>query len=109
MRFRILLRTCVLLTCSLVCAAQQPPSPPYYVYVTNEASGDMSVINPLSNRVVSTVPLGKRPRGIHASPDRRTIYLTLSGSPMAPPGVDESKLPPPDRTADGIIAFGRSD
>ena len=105
MRFRILLRTWVILTGILVCDAQLPPSPPYYVYVTNEGSGDMSVINPLSNRVVATVPLGKRPRGIHASLDRRTIYLTLSGSAMAPPGVDESKLPPPDRTADGIGVF----
>jgi YVTN family beta-propeller protein len=78
MRLRILLRTWVILTSILVCDAQLQ-SPPYYVYVTNEASGDMSIINPLSNRVVATVPLGKRPRGIHASPDRRTIYLTLSG------------------------------
>src|SRR6516162_3876153 len=105
MPFRILLRTWVILTSILVCDAQLPPSPPFYVYVTNEVSGDMSVINPLSNRVVATVPLGKRPRGIHASPDRRTIYVTLSGSPMAPPGVDESKLPPPDKTADGIGVF----
>jgi len=77
MRFCILLRTRVILTGILVCDAQLRSSPPYYVYVTNEASGDMSVINPLSNRVVATVPLGKRPRGIHASLDRRTIYLTL--------------------------------
>jgi YVTN family beta-propeller protein len=26
----------------------------------------------------------------------------LSGSPPAPPGVDESTLPPPDHSADGI-------
>ena len=28
--------------------------------------------------------------------------MALSGSPSAPPGVDESTLPPPDRSADGI-------
>ena len=105
MRFRILLPTWVILTAILVCDAQLRSSPPYYVYVINEASGDMSVINPLSNRVVRTVPLGKRPRGIHTSLDRRTIYLTLSGSPMAPPGVDETRLPPADKTADGIGVF----
>ena len=31
--------------------------------------------------------------------------MALSGSPMAPPGTDESKLPPPDRRADGIGVF----
>jgi YVTN family beta-propeller protein len=72
------------------------------VYVTNENSGDLSVIDAATLEVVDTVPLGKRPRGIVASRDRRTLYVALSGSPSAPPGVDESTLPPPDRTADGI-------
>src|SRR6185369_14441825 len=79
--------------------------PPYYVYVTNETSGDLSVIDPVAMEVVSTIPLGKRPRGIHASPDRKTIYVALSGSPIGGPGVDESKLPPPDKSADGIGVF----
>ena len=71
----------------------------YRVYVTNETSGDLSVIDGSMLEVIATVPLGKRPRGIHASPDRRTIYVALSGSPPAPPGVDESTLPPPDKSA----------
>jgi YVTN family beta-propeller protein len=49
--------------------------------------------------------LGKRPRGIHASPDGGTIYVALSGSPIAGPGVDESKLPPADKKADAIGVF----
>ena len=77
----------------------------YRIYVTNEASGDLSIIGSARHEVIATVKLGKRPRGIHASPDRKTIYVALSGSPMAPPGVDESKLPPPDRSADGIGVF----
>ena len=72
------------------------------VYVTNETSGDLSVIDATTGTVVGVVPLGKRPRGIAASPDGTTLYVALSGSPPAPPGVDESTLPPPDRTADGI-------
>ena len=74
----------------------------YRIYVTNEISGDLSVIDSTTMEVISTVPLGKRPRGIHPSPDGKTIYVALSGSPPAPPGVDESKLPPPDHSADGI-------
>jgi YVTN family beta-propeller protein len=60
------------------------------------------VIDGGTNQVVATIPLGKRPRGIKVSPDGTKLFVALSGSPMAPPGTDESKLPPPDRTADGI-------
>ncbi len=77
----------------------------YRVYVTNEKSGDLSVIDPATSAVTLTVPLGKRPRGIHASPDGQIIYVALSGSPIAPPGVDESSLPPPDKSADAIGVF----
>jgi YVTN family beta-propeller protein len=85
-----------------------PPARPagsYHVYVTNERSGDVSIIDSVTNEVVSTVPLGKRPRGIHASPDKQTIYVALSGSPIAGPGVDEKTLPPADKSADGIGVF----
>ncbi len=75
------------------------------IYVTNEVSGDLSVIDSGTHRVIATVPLGKRPRGIHASPDGKTIYVALSGSPIAGPGVDDSTLPPPDKSADGIGVF----
>jgi YVTN family beta-propeller protein len=85
--------------------AQQASSNSHYmIYVTNERSGDLSEIDS-STFQVTTIPLGKRPRGIHASPDGRFLYIALSGSPLAPPGVDESKLPPPDRSADGIGEF----
>src|SRR3990167_8555217 len=82
---------------------QQPST--YRIYVTNEASGDLSVIDSGTHEVIETVPLGKRPRGIRASPDRLTIYVALSGSPFSPPWVDKSTLPPPDRSADGIGVF----
>src|SRR5262245_30215963 len=96
--------------CSKAPTATPPPAIPewksgYRIYVTNEISGDLSVIDGSSLAVIANVPLGKRPRGIRASPDRRTIYVALSGSPLAPPGVDESTLPPPDKSADGIGVF----
>ncbi|HLQ76191.1 MAG TPA: cytochrome D1 domain-containing protein, partial [Terriglobia bacterium] len=80
----------------------EKPAPPYLVYVTNEGSNNVSVIDPTTNEVVETVAVGKRPRGIHSSPDRKTVYVALSGSPNAGPGVDEKTLPPADKTADGI-------
>jgi len=85
--------------------AVEAPATKARVYVTNEASGDLSVIDVATNTVVATVPLGKRPRGIQASRDGKILYVALSGSPFAPPGTDESKLPPPDRTADGVAVI----
>ena len=75
------------------------------IYVTNEVSGDLTVIDSASRSVIATVPLGKRPRGIHPSPDGKTIYVALSGTPIAGPDVDESTLPPADKSADGIGVF----
>src|SRR5437762_1154657 len=78
------------------------PIPAVRVFVTNEASGDLTVIDAANQTVITTAPLGKRPRGIKVSPDRKSLYVALSGSPNAGPGVDPKTLPPPDRAADGI-------
>jgi len=116
-KHRILTLTCSAMIALTSCTAadspktETPAAPPprpagsYHVYVTNERSGNLTIIDSVTNEVVSTVPLGKRPRGIHVSPDKKTIYVALSGSPIAGPGVDEKDLPPPDKTADGIGVF----
>jgi YVTN family beta-propeller protein len=78
------------------------PPAGYRIFVTNELSGDLTVIDGDRNAVIETIPLGKRPRGIQDARDGRHLYVALSGSPIAAPGVDESSLPPADRTADGI-------
>lgn len=57
----------------------------FRLYVSNERSGDITVIDGKSLKTVSTIAVGKRPRGIHASPDGRSIYVALSGSPIAGP------------------------
>jgi YVTN family beta-propeller protein len=82
--------------------ASRAPVSGDFIYITNEDSGDLSVIDAQSHRVVRTIPLGKRPRGAAISPDGETLYVALSGSPRAGPGVDEATLPAPDRAADGI-------
>ena len=74
----------------------------YRIYVTNETSGNLSVIDGSTLEVVSTIPLGTRPRGIHPSPDGKVIYVALSGTPPNPPGTDPSTLPPADPSKDGI-------
>jgi YVTN family beta-propeller protein len=72
------------------------------LYVSNETAGTVSVVDVGTRRVVATIAVGKRPRGIRASADGTRVYVALSGSAIAGPGVDESTLPPPDRRADGI-------
>src|SRR5262245_36993589 len=80
-----------------------PPAPTAgRLFVTNETGGDISVVDVALQRVVATIPVGKRPRGIRLSPDGTQLFVALSGSPIAPPGVDEDKLPPADKKADGI-------
>ena len=96
---------------SLVAALRAPaglPPPtatPYLVYVTNEGSGDVSIVDPAASREIGRIAIGKRPRGLVASPDGALLYVAVSGSPPAGPGVDESKLPPPDKAADGIVVI----
>lgn len=97
---RTLLLVLVLLT---ACGEGRPAAT--RVYVTNEISGDLSVIDPETRTVIGRVALGRRPRGIVPSPDGRLLYIALSGSPIAGPGVDESTLPAADKSADGIAVF----
>ena len=72
------------------------------LYVSDETGGNVVVVDPDQGKVVERIAVGKRPRGILLSRDGRQVLVALSGSPIAGPGVDESKLPPPDRAADGI-------
>src|SRR5436305_986789 len=75
--------------------------PRYLVFVSNERSGDVTVIDGATDSVVGSFPVGKRPRGIHAASDGRRVFVTLSGSPRMAPGVDENRAPA-DKRADGL-------
>jgi YVTN family beta-propeller protein len=55
-------------------AAAQGP----LLYVSNELSRDVSVVDAATRRVVATIPVGERPRGIQLSPDGRQVYVALS-------------------------------
>lgn len=74
----------------------------YRVFVTNEGSDSLTVIDGSTNQATATWPVGKRPRGLAGAPDGKHLYVALSGSPAAGPGVDEKSLPPADKSADGI-------
>jgi YVTN family beta-propeller protein len=90
---------CATLMCAASVAAAEPG---YRVFVTNEGSGDLTVIDGTTQQVSARWPLGKRPRGLVAGLDHAHLYVAFSGSPLAGPGVDEKSLPPADKSADGI-------
>jgi YVTN family beta-propeller protein len=83
---------------------------PFLVCVSNERSGDVTIIDGSSQQVLATIPVGKRPRGIHASPDGKTLFVAVSGSPIsgprhvgpAAPLLDDDEKAKPDHSADGI-------
>jgi YVTN family beta-propeller protein len=89
----------------------------YQIFVSNEKSGSVTVINGADFKAVATIPVGKRPRGIHASPDGRTVYVAVSGTPIEPPPKldangnpifekghdDDDDNAKADKTADGIV------
>ncbi len=69
-------------------------APAYQIFVSNERAGTVTVIDGSDFHVIATIPVGKRPRGIHGSPDGKTVYVALSGTPIeAPPKLDSHGNP----------------
>ncbi len=66
----------------------------YQIYVSDERSNDVTIIDGKDFSVVGTIAVGTRPRGIHASPDGRFVYVATSGTPIAaPPQLDANGNP----------------
>src|SRR5215469_7224754 len=89
LRFGIL--TLVLLMGALVSsrAAQE-----YEIFVSNEKSGDVTVIDGGTLESVATFHVGKRPRGIRSTRDGKRVYVSVSGTPIsAPPQLDAKGNP----------------
>jgi len=51
------------------------PAPTGYAYISNNASNSVSVINTISNTVVTAVTVGQAPFGIAISPDGSKVYV----------------------------------
>jgi YVTN family beta-propeller protein len=86
------------------CGASDDSASNYTVYVSNERSGNVSVLDGRTLAVTATWAVGKRPRGIHLAPDGSALYVALSGSPRLGPGADpeRARSQKADRSADGI-------
>lgn len=99
------LASLVLVGSSLFAAETGLPS--HRVFVSNERSGDVSVLDGATGSEVARWPVGKRPRGIHLSPDARTLYVAVSGSPRLGPGADpeRARTLKADKAADGVAVI----
>ena len=69
-------------------AAFAQTSENFELYVSNERSNDITVIDAASQQPVATIAAGKRPRGIHVSPDGKLVYVAVSGNPIGGPPPD---------------------
>jgi YVTN family beta-propeller protein len=71
-----------------------PASENYLVCVSNERGGTVTILDSRSQENIATIPVGKRPRGIHASPDGKTLFVAVSGTPISgPPALDKNGNP----------------
>src|ERR1700754_3404072 len=98
----------------LAAVPAQASAAPYQIFVSNERSGDLTLIDASDFSVAATIPVGKSPRGIHVSPDGKTVYVAVSGTPVeGPPQLDAQGNPikskkdddddeNADKAADGI-------
>ena len=82
----------VVLTAAAALFAERPAAAAqnYQIWVSNEKSGDVTIIDGNSRQAIGTLPVGKRPRGIHTGPDGHTVYVALSGTPIAVPSLGPS-------------------
>ena len=94
-----LLTLCVAMT---GCSSEQPapsaapapapaaPSAPIgsagTLYVTNEISGDLSVVDVANQKVIATIQLGKRPRGLRLESGRVAALRRIERLPDCGPG-----------------------
>ena len=72
-------------------------------YVSNERDGTVTVINTQTDRVVTTIDVGARPRGIRSSPDGKLVYVALSFSSQQTPGTI-NKIAAIDTTTGKVVA-----
>jgi PQQ-dependent catabolism-associated beta-propeller protein len=62
----------------LLSAPSAFPAGTHRIFVTNEGSDDLSVINGKTLEVEATIPVGERPRGIGFAPDHSELYVAVS-------------------------------
>lgn len=81
-------------------AASAPAGP--WVWISNEGSGDVTLLDASRDEVVARIAVGKRPRGLRLDGESGLLYAAVSGSPRPEPGLSPAFEGAADRGADGI-------
>jgi YVTN family beta-propeller protein len=73
-------------------------------YVSNEDGHTVTVFDTETSRVLTTIDVGKRPRGMKLNRDGSLLYVAVSGLAKCPPNVPDEECAKLERdlTADGI-------
>jgi YVTN family beta-propeller protein len=73
-------------------------------YVSNEDGHTVTVFDTATARVLATIDVGKRPRGMKLNRDGSRLYVAVSGLPKCPPHVPDEECAKLERdlSADGI-------
>lgn len=74
------------------------------LWVSNEGSGDVALVDAGRGQVVARVPVGPRPRGLRIDRARGLLYAAVTGTPRPGAAVAAASAGDPDRGADGIAA-----
>ena len=53
------------------------------VFVANEGSSSLTVVDAESYKLLATVPVGRAPHNVQVSPDGKLAWLTAEGEPRA--------------------------
>ena len=70
----------VFAACFILPAVSESTAGELRVFVTSEKSNDVTVIQVENQKVLATIPVGKRPRGITVSRDGRHVFVANSNS-----------------------------
>ena len=70
----------LLMVCLGLSIPSRAPAAETRVFVTNEKSNNVTVIQPETQKVLATIPVGKRPRGVTVSRDGRRVFVANSNS-----------------------------
>lgn len=84
--------------------------PPEELYVANEDSGTISVIDTATRRVARTIPVGPKPTALALTPDGAQVFVGLSGGTIVVIDTDKERVTcsidfsmfPPSRYGSGL-------
>ena len=87
----IKIRSILILLVAAIASCSRYPSGPL-VFVSNERGGTISVIDGAKDKIVDTIIVGGRPRGVRLSADGKRLYVAVSTRINAKPVASDFKI-----------------